>query len=73
MKIKKQFVDTCCAAALLSFTATNLLAADLEFYFPVGVNAPAVETIQALTDEWAAQNPQHNVKAIYAGNYEPRR
>jgi len=70
MKIKKQFVDTCCAAALLSFTATNLLAADLEFYFPVGVNAPAVETIQALTDEWAAQNPQHNVKAIYAGNYE---
>ncbi|MHA7874528.1 ABC transporter substrate-binding protein [Roseivivax sp.] len=50
--------------------ATTVTAADLEFYFPVGVNAPAVETIQALTDEWAAANPQHNVKAVYAGNYE---
>lgn len=70
MKIKKQLFDSCCAAALFSLTATSLSAADLEFYFPVGVNAPAVETIQALTDEWATQNPQHNVKAIYAGNYE---
>lgn len=45
-------------------------AAELEFYFPVGVNAPAVATIEALTNAWAAQNPQHTVKAIYAGNYE---
>lgn len=55
-------------AALMG--ATALSAADLEFYFPVGVNAPAVATIQELTDEWAAMNPQHTVKAIYAGNYE---
>ena len=45
-------------------------AADLEFYFPVGVNAPAVATIEQLTSAWAAQNPQHTVKAVYAGNYE---
>jgi len=45
-------------------------AAELEFYFPVGVNAPAVATIQELTDTWAAENPQHSVKAVYAGNYE---
>ena len=57
-------------AAMLGASATSLSAADLEFYFPVGVNAPAVETIQALTDEWATENPQHTVKAIYAGNYE---
>ena len=58
------------AAALMGVSATALHAADLEFYFPVGVNAPAVATIQELTDEWAALNPQHSVKAIYAGNYE---
>ena len=45
-------------------------AADLEFYFPVGVNAPAVATIEQLTNAWAEQNPQHTVKAVYAGNYE---
>ena len=58
------------AAALMGVSATALSAADLEFYFPVGVNAPAVATIQELTDEWAAMNPQHTVTAIYAGNYE---
>ncbi|SMX44012.1 ABC transporter substrate-binding protein [Maliponia aquimaris] len=58
------------AGGLLGLQGTAVSAADLEFYFPVGVNAPAVETIQALTDEWAAANPQHNVKAVYAGNYE---
>ncbi len=58
------------AGGLLGVHATAVSAAELEFYFPVGVNAPAVETIQTLTDEWAAQNPQHSVKAVYAGNYE---
>jgi sn-glycerol 3-phosphate transport system substrate-binding protein len=57
-------------AALMGVSATALSAEDLEFYFPVGVNAPAVATIQELTDEWAAMNPQHTVSAIYAGNYE---
>ncbi len=55
--------------AMLGASATGLQAADLEFYFPVGVNAPAVATIEALTSAWAAENPQHTVKAVYAGNY----
>ena len=58
-----------CAAALL-LSSSVVTAADLEFYFPVGVNAPAVKTIEDLTNAWAAKNPQHNVKAVYAGNYE---
>ncbi len=56
--------------ALLGLGASSVNAADLEFYFPVGVNAPAVATIEELTAEWAAQNPEHTVKAVYAGNYE---
>lgn len=56
--------------ASLAAVATPVQAADLEFYFPVGVNAPAVATIEKLTNAWAQKNPQHTVKAIYAGNYE---
>jgi sn-glycerol 3-phosphate transport system substrate-binding protein len=54
----------------MATAAPIVQAADLEFYFPVGVNAPAVATIEQLTNAWAAQNPQHSVKAVYAGNYE---
>ena len=58
------------STAAIVLSAGAALSAELEFYFPVGVNAPAVATIQELTDAWAAKNPQHNVKAVYAGNYE---
>ena len=57
-------------SALIAGGASSVQAADLEFYFPVGVNAPAVATIEELTNEWASQNPEHTVKAVYAGNYE---
>ncbi|MGJ5619115.1 ABC transporter substrate-binding protein [Sulfitobacter sp. MF3-043] len=57
-------------SAMIAGGASSVQAADLEFYFPVGVNAPAVATIEELTNEWAAQNPEHTVKAVYAGNYE---
>lgn len=62
-------LKTFASAAALLMTSASTFAADLEFYFPVGVNAPAVQTIQELTDDWAEKNPQHNVKAVYAGNY----
>ena len=70
MKIGTSLATAAVAIGLGGMSASTALGADLEFYFPVGVNAPAVETIQALTDAWAAENPQHTVKAIYAGNYE---
>ncbi len=69
MKIRMLLGTAALSAGLCGTVVSNVQAADLEFYFPVGVNAPAVETIQALTDEWAAQNPEHNVKAVYAGDY----
>jgi len=66
MKYSKKILTT--MSALLISTGVSI-ADELEFYFPVGVNAPAVQTIQELTDAWAAKNPQYSVKAIYAGNY----
>ncbi len=70
MRVTKLLSTAALAVGLGGTSIPAALAADLEFYFPVGVNAPAVETIQALTDAWAAKNPQHTVKAVYAGNYE---
>lgn len=70
MNIKQKTALPLIIGAAMSMTAPVVQAADLEFYFPVGVNAPAVATIEQLTNAWAAQNPQHTVKAVYAGNYE---
>ncbi|WP_413718946.1 ABC transporter substrate-binding protein [Silicimonas sp. MF1-12-2] len=70
MNIRQKTALPLIIGAAMSMTAPVVQAADLEFYFPVGVNAPAVATIEQLTNAWAAQNPQHSVKAVYAGNYE---
>lgn len=70
MKIVNTLGVAALVAGLYGTTAPTVMAAELEFYFPVGVNAPAVETIQEMVDAWAAENPQHTVKAVYAGNYE---
>ena len=70
MNIKLKKALPLIMGSALSTIATLSQAADLEFYFPVGVNAPAVATIEKLTNAWAEQNPQHTVKAVYAGNYE---
>lgn len=49
--------------------ATPAFAVDLEFYFPVAVGGAAADTIEALTEEYAAANPDVNIEAIYAGSY----
>lgn len=70
MTPRENFSLSMVATAVFGASAANVYAADLEFYFPVGVNAPAVETINKLTDEWVEANPQHTIKTVYAGNYE---
>ncbi len=58
------------SAAVLATAATPALAIDLEFYFPVAVGGKAATTIQELTDEYMAQNPDVKIDAIYAGSYQ---
>ena len=48
---------------------SSALAVDLEFYFPVAVGGAAADTIEKLTAEYAAANPDVNIEAIYAGSY----
>lgn len=62
------FLKTSVAGAALAL-ATPAFAVDLEFYFPVAVGGAAADTIEALTAEYAAAHPEHNIEAIYAGSY----
>lgn len=57
------------AAAVLALAASPVFAVDLEFYFPVAVGGAAADTIEALTAEYVAQNPDVKIDAIYAGSY----
>ena len=55
--------------AALALSMSSALAVDLEFYFPVAVGGEAAATIQALTDEYLAENPDVTINAIYTGSY----
>lgn len=58
------------AAALSTALAGNAQAVDLQFFFPVAVGGKAAETIEELTADYQAQNPDVNIEAVYAGSYQ---
>lgn len=60
-------VSVASLATILS--VPSVFAVDLEFYFPVAVGGAAADTIEELTAEYAAANPNVNIEAIYAGSY----
>ena len=68
--MKWPFKRALVATALTCGLASNALAVDLEFYFPVAVGGKAADTIQALTDEYVAANSGVNIDAVYAGSYK---
>ncbi|KZL19564.1 sn-glycerol-3-phosphate-binding periplasmic protein UgpB precursor [Pseudovibrio axinellae] len=57
-------------AAFTLGTAISAYAVDLQFYFPVAVGGMAAQTIEELTAEYAAANPDVNIDAVYAGSYQ---
>ena len=70
MNMMKTLTTTLGAAALLASTASAALAVDLQFFFPVAVGGKAADTIQALTDEYAAAHPDVKIDAVYTGSYQ---
>ena len=60
-------------AMLLSLTVLPALADDpleLTMFFPVNVGGSAAQLIDNMTNEFNAQNPDIQVKAVYTGNYD---
>ncbi len=70
MALVRKVGATLGAAALSSFLAGGASAVDLQFFFPVAVGGKAAETIEELTNEYAAANPGVNIDAVYAGSYQ---
>ncbi|WP_420417607.1 ABC transporter substrate-binding protein [Pacificispira sp.] len=70
MSLVRKVGATLGAAALSSFLAGGASAVDLQFFFPVAVGGKAAETIEELTNEYAAANPGVNIDAVYAGSYQ---
>ena len=70
MKIAKVLGTAALAAGLYGTSAPCALAVNIQFYFPIGVNAPSAAAIDEMARAWEAENPGDTVKAVYAGDYE---
>lgn len=68
--LKSTFLKAAAATALSISTWASAQAVDLQFYFPVAVGGTAAETIQTLTDEYMAANPDVKIDAVYSGSYQ---
>ncbi|GAA0776258.1 ABC transporter substrate-binding protein [Roseibium denhamense] len=68
--LKSTFLKAVAVTALSVSTWASAQAVDLQFYFPVAVGGKAADTIQELTAEYVAQNPDVNIDAVYAGSYQ---
>jgi len=67
----KHFAMAAAAATAITIgTASSALAVELEFYFPVAVGGAAADTIEELTEQYMAENPEIEIDAVYAGSYQ---
>ncbi len=68
--LKTTLLKAAPAAALTLGSWASAQAVELQFYFPVAVGGTAADTIQSLTDEYVAANPDVTIDAVYSGSYQ---
>ncbi|MAA98184.1 MAG: ABC transporter substrate-binding protein [Stappia sp.] len=68
--MKTTLLKAATAAALTLGSWASAQAVELQFYFPVAVGGTAADTIQSLTDEYVAANPDVTIDAVYSGSYQ---
>ncbi len=62
------------AIGLTSLAATAAQAkTELTMYYPVSVGGPLTKVVDGMIDQFEKQNPEIDVSAIYAGNYNDAR
>jgi len=54
---------------LLLSLSSMAFATELNMFYPVAVGGPLTKLVDKLVQDFEAQNPDINVKAIYSGNY----
>jgi sn-glycerol 3-phosphate transport system substrate-binding protein len=61
------------AAALLATGLSASAKTALTMYYPISVGGPLTKVIDGMISKFQTQNPDVEVKAIYAGNYDDTR
>ena len=61
-----------CVAAI-SFCSFTQAATELTMYYPVAVGGALTEIVDGIVENFEAENPDIDVTAIYAGNYNDAR
>jgi len=57
----------------LSLVNPAAAATELTMYYPIAVGGPLTQVVDGIVDEFEAANPEIQVNAIYAGNYDDTR
>lgn len=72
INLKKKML-TCAFASMVGISGSAYSATDLTMYYPVAVGGALTKIVDGMVDDFEAQNPDINVTAIYAGNYNDAR
>ncbi|MGK0250462.1 MAG: sn-glycerol 3-phosphate transport system substrate-binding protein, partial [Oleispira sp.] len=73
MKILSKCLTTVGITSILGLSSAVSAATDLTMYYPVAVGGSLTKVVDGMVDQFEAENPDINVKAIYAGNYNDAR
>jgi sn-glycerol 3-phosphate transport system substrate-binding protein len=73
MKRLSKYLTTVGVASILGLSTAATAATDLTMYYPVAVGGSLTKIVDGMVDQFEAQNPDINVNAIYAGNYNDAR
>ena len=73
MKILTKCLSTVGIASILGLSGAASAVTDLTMYYPVAVGGSLTKVVDGMVDKFEAENPDINVNAIYAGNYNDAR
>ncbi|QKF81624.1 ABC transporter substrate-binding protein [Halarcobacter ebronensis] len=69
--VKRAALVSVLAASFLS--SANAQKTELTMYYPISVGGPLTKIVDSMVEEFEKQNPDIDVNAIYAGNYNDAR
>lgn len=73
MKILTKYLTTLGIASIFGLSSVASAATDLTMYYPVAVGGSLTKVVDGMVEQFEAENPDINVNAIYAGNYNDAR
>ena len=73
MRYISGLLTTLICATMLGFNGTAHAVTELTMYYPVAVGGALTEVVDGIVEDFEAQNPDIDVTAIYAGNYNDAR